>query len=60
MYEKILDKFIDRTYSPTLVALGGCTKLSLGELYYVIRNVGTIKKYPALKEKMLGRKGNIR
>lgn len=60
MYEKIIDKFIDRTYSPTLVALGGCTKLSLGELYYVIRNVGTIKKYPALKEKMLGRKGNIR
>lgn len=54
-FELVLDKFIDRTYSPNLIALNMYTKLSPGELYYYLRNIPAKIKYPSLKKKMLER-----
>ena len=53
--EIILDKFLDRTYSPHLNTLNMCSKLSLGELYYYLRNIPALIRYPSLKKKMLER-----
>ena len=55
-FELILDKFLDRTYSPSIRAGHMYSKLSLGELYYYLRNIPALIKYPLLKEKMLKRK----
>ena len=56
-YEKILDKFIDRTYSPQFVIRKvGCSKLSLGELYYMFREIPAKMKFPSLKKERLSRK----
>ncbi len=56
-FEKVLDKFLDRTISPQL-RVGNLmySKLSLGELYYYLRNVPAKIKYPLLKKKILNRK----
>ncbi len=60
-FEKILDKFIDRTYSPTLRVRGICTKLAIGDLYNEIRSrCGKKKKFSEKKKAMLERKGNIK
>ncbi len=54
--ETLLDKVLDRTYSPTFNVYIMCSKLSLGELYYMFRNISTNLKYPSIKSKMLNRK----
>ena len=56
-FEKILDRFIDRTYSPQL-RVGNLmySKLSPGELYYYLRNIPAKIRFPSLKKKMLSRK----
>ncbi len=53
--EVLLDKIIDRTYSPNLNTLNMCSKLSPGELYYYLRNIPALIRYPSLKKKMLER-----
>lgn len=57
LFEKILDKFIDRTFSPQL-KVGNLmySKLSPGEVYYYFRNLRAKAKYPSRKRKMLTRK----
>lgn len=57
VFEKILDKFIDRTYSPQLRA-GNLmySKLSPGDLYYYLRDLPAKLKFPLVKKKALGRK----
>lgn len=56
-FEKILDRFIDRTFSPQL-RVGNLmySKLSPGELYYYLRNIPAKIRFPSLKKKMLSRK----
>ena len=56
-FEKILDRFIDRTFSPQL-RVGNLmySKLSQGELYYYLINIPAKKRFPSLKKKMLSRK----
>ncbi|MBO5937448.1 MAG: alpha-mannosidase [Clostridia bacterium] len=55
-FEKILDKLIDRTYSPNIKAFTMYSKLSLGELYYYLRNIPALAMYPSRKKKALKRK----
>ena len=54
-FEKLLDKFIDRTYSPALRTKGMYTKLSPGDFYCYLRNVPNILTYSSRKKKMLKR-----
>jgi alpha-mannosidase len=55
-FELILDKFIDRTVSPSIITRSMYSKLSPGELYYYLRNIPALVRYPSLKKKMLSRK----
>ena len=55
-FEILLDKLIDRTYSPSIKAGTMYSKLSLGELYYYLRNIPALIKYPSRKKKALNRK----
>lgn len=59
-FERILDKFIDRTYSPIIRTRTRCTKLAVGDLYYAIRNMVAKKKFPEIKRAMLERKSSIK
>ena len=54
-FEVLLDKFIDRTYSPQINAIIAYTKLSFGDFYSHIRNIPNPILYPKRKEKMLKR-----
>ncbi len=54
-FEVILDKFIDRTWSPQINAISAYTKLSFGDFYSHIRNVPNAIIYPLRKKKMLKR-----
>ena len=53
--ELFLDKFLDRTQSPSIRAFTMQTKLSLGELYYYLRNIPQFIALPSRKKKMLER-----
>ncbi len=53
--EVILDKILDRTYSPSIRAFNMYSKLSLGELYYYLRNIPALIAFPLRKKKMLKR-----
>ncbi len=53
--EAFLDKFLDRTQSPSIRAFVMYSKLSLGELYYYLRNIPQLIALPARKKKMLKR-----
>lgn len=55
VYEIILDKFLDRTYSPKIRTAHEYTKFSLGEVYSYLRNIYNLKAYPSRKNKMLKR-----
>lgn len=54
-FEILLDKFIDRTFSPQINAHMAYTKLAFGDFYSHIRNVPDAILYPIRKKKMLKR-----
>ena len=52
--ETIIDKFVDRTYSFKFQVFGMYSKVTLAELYYVLRKSPVKTKCDARKKEILG------
>lgn len=54
-FEPIIDKIIDRTACRTFVTGGGCSKISLGDAFYAIREIGKKLVLPKVRDERLKR-----